>query len=111
MILIVVKWFKGPRVEAVQTQDREFLQYIGELVRIEKEIEKAEEGEPVDPSELLRIAQKLTALRIRGIDHYTRARLEDVTLMDRFLSCVDGARDYVNRLRDRYPANVVPPRA
>jgi hypothetical protein len=98
MILVVLKWFRGPKT-AAKTDDDEFHGYMAEVATIERRISGL--GAKAELGELDRMRARVEMLRHVLLERYRSATLTDPHLFDRCLSTVRAAYDRIDRMMAR----------
>ena len=87
ILLVVIKWFRGPRDDQPEAYDKEFLGYLAEVASLQRELEVATTG-----AEQRR--RRLTDLYLHMLERYPKVTLTDDSLFDR---CVRAARAAMER--------------
>ena len=97
--LVITRWLMGAgstREEA----DREFKRYLGEVAAMERELSKLEAAGGPDADALGKLAERADALYANGIERYTKMKMGDPNLMNRFLLAMQETRGRIERARE-----------
>lgn len=97
--LVITRWLMGSG-SSREEADREFKRYLVEIAATERELSNLESSGSLDRAALQRLIEKIDALYATGLERYTKLKLGDANLMDRFLLAIQETRSRFQRAQD-----------
>lgn len=101
-VLVVVKWFRGGQPKPTKDDGR-FLDYMGEIGRIEAAMVELQRSGKATAAPLGKLEARLGEIAAEVLQSAAEIKLDDPTLMQDLLLCVQSARGRLDRMTARVP--------